>query len=131
MSAVTVSNEREVNPMQLSLEQLNALKQQHEEEIQELSAQLEQLHGAKARFVNALAAIDEVSKSKNGDSLLVPLNSSLYVPGKIVEPEKVIVELGTGYFCEKTAPAAKDLLNRKVIILFCCRIIALAFKSLF
>ena len=28
--------------------------------------------------------------------MLIPLNSSLYVAGKVTEPEKVIVELGTG-----------------------------------
>ncbi len=28
--------------------------------------------------------------------MLIPLNSSLYVAGKVAEPEKVIVELGTG-----------------------------------
>lgn len=28
---------------------------------------------------------------------------------------QVIVELGTGYFCEKEVPDAKDLIDRKVI----------------
>ena len=36
MSAISVSNEREIQPYQLSLEQLNSLKTQHEEEINEL-----------------------------------------------------------------------------------------------
>jgi prefoldin alpha subunit len=42
------------------------------------------------------------------------LNQSLYVPGKIIDPSKVIVELGTGYFCDKPVPDAKDLIDRKV-----------------
>jgi hypothetical protein len=49
MSASTVAatnpNDREVNPMHLSLEQLNNLKLQNEEELQELQRQLETLHG--------------------------------------------------------------------------------------
>jgi hypothetical protein len=48
MSAVnpmTISNEREIQPMDLSIEQLNNLKQQHEEEIKELQKQLDQLSG--------------------------------------------------------------------------------------
>ncbi len=40
MSALSVENEREIQPMQLSLEQLNQLKQQHEDEIAELNKQV-------------------------------------------------------------------------------------------
>lgn len=45
VSPVSVNNEREIQPMDLSIEQLNNLKQQHEEEIRELQRQLEQLSG--------------------------------------------------------------------------------------
>ena len=93
MSASTVANtnpnEREINPMHLSLEQLNNLKTQNEEELQELQRQLEALHNAKSRFMNARNTLDDISTSVLNDVLLVPLNSSLYVPGKIVDPEKV------------------------------------------
>lgn len=33
--------------------------------------------------------------------MLVPLTSSLYVPGKIVDCDKVMVDVGTGYYVEK------------------------------
>lgn len=33
--------------------------------------------------------------------VLIPLTSSLYVPGKIKDTENVIVDIGTGYFVEK------------------------------
>ncbi len=115
MSALTLSNEREIQPMQLSLDQLSGLKQQHEEELQELQKQLEALHGAKYRFINARTTIDEMAETKVGDKLMIPLSSSLYAPGTITNPSKVIVELGTGYFCEKSIPDAKDLIDRKVI----------------
>lgn len=75
--------------MHLSLEQLNNLKTQNEEELQELQRQLEALHNAKSRFANARNMLDDISTSANNDVLLVPLNSSLYVPGKICDPEKV------------------------------------------
>ena len=47
---------------------------------------------------------------------MIPLNSSLYVPGRIASPGQVLVELGTGYYCEKTIPAAKDLIDRKLAL---------------
>lgn len=33
--------------------------------------------------------------------ILIPLTSSLYVPGRLVDVENVIVDVGTGYFVEK------------------------------
>jgi prefoldin alpha subunit len=116
MSAVpfTISNEREINPVQLSLEQLSFIKTQHEDEIIELNKQLEALIGAKNRYLLAKNTVSDISSTALGTSLLVPLNSSLYVQGTISSQDKVIVELGTGYFCEKSIPDAKDLIDRKV-----------------
>lgn len=33
--------------------------------------------------------------------LLVPLTSSLYVPGKLADPENVLVDVGARYYVEK------------------------------
>ena len=32
---------------------------------------------------------------------MVPLTNSLYVPGKLCDPDHVIVDVGTGYFVRK------------------------------
>jgi prefoldin alpha subunit len=115
--SVSVSNEREVSAEDLSLDQLANLKQQHEDEIKELSSQLDQLFGAKNRYINARNVLDDMNKTEEDSTLLIPLTSSLYAPGKIQNPKKVIVELGTGYFIEKTIPEAKDLISRKFFLL--------------
>ena len=107
-------NDREVNIGSLPLEQLNGLKTQHENEIRDLQGQLETLHGAKNRFTIARRCIDEMKATEAGTELLVPLNGSLYVPGSIADSEKVIVELGTGYFAEKNMDDAKSLIDRKM-----------------
>lgn len=86
---VSVSNEREIQPMQLSIEQLNHLKTQHEEELQELQRQLESLHSAKTRFATAKATVQDISETPNGQKILIPLSSSLYVPGTISKSSKV------------------------------------------
>ena len=104
----------EIQPHQLSIEQLNGLRQQHEDEINELSRQLESLQQAKQRFITSRTTLDEISSSGSGDTVLVPLNNSLYVPGKISNPHKVMVELGTGYYCEKDINGAKELIDRKM-----------------
>merc|ERR1712100_313743 len=48
--------------------------------------------------------------------ILVPLTQSLYVPGVIVEAEKVLVDIGTGYYAEKTVPKAKEMIERKQLL---------------
>ena len=45
---------------------------------------------------------------------MVPLTQSMFVPGKMKQMGKVIVEIGTGYFVEKDIKSAKEFLSRKV-----------------
>lgn len=85
-------NEREIQPMQLSLEQLSGLKQQHEEELQELQRQMDSLSSARNRFIIARNTLEDVSATAEGNPLLVPLNASLYVPGFVKSPNKVYRE---------------------------------------
>ncbi len=40
-------------------------------------------------------------KFGTGNPILVPLTSSLYVPGKITDPENVVIDIGTGYYVKK------------------------------
>jgi prefoldin alpha subunit len=35
-----------------------------------------------------------------GKTILVPLTNSLYVPGKLSDPDHVIVDVGTGYYVQ-------------------------------
>jgi len=44
---------------------------------------------------------------------MIPLTESLYAPGKIVDPNKILVELGAGFFVEKSAEDALKVLERK------------------
>lgn len=55
-------------------------------------------------------------KSK-GKEIMVPLTSSLYVPGIMVENEKVMVEVGAGYFIEESSEKAKEYCDRKIKML--------------
>uniref|UniRef100_K7FFW4 Prefoldin subunit 5 n=2 Tax=Pelodiscus sinensis TaxID=13735 RepID=K7FFW4_PELSI len=49
-----------------------------------------------------------------GKELLVPLTSSMYVPGKLSDVGHVLVDVGTGYYVEKTADNARDFFKRKI-----------------
>nr|POE47684.1 prefoldin subunit 5 [Quercus suber] len=47
-------------------------------------------------------------------SLLVPLTSSLYVPGKLADTEHVLVDIGTGFYVEKTTIEAEKFYAAKI-----------------
>lgn len=61
----------------------------------------------------AKTAISAMSPSHDGKEILIPLTESLYVPGKVRDPSKVMVELGTGFYVEKNVKDAQAFLDRK------------------
>ena len=42
-----------------------------------------------------------MEEETEGKDMLVPLTSSMYVPGKLGSVDKVLLDVGTGYFVEK------------------------------
>ncbi|CAK1356338.1 unnamed protein product [Cercospora beticola] len=46
--------------------------------------------------------------------LLVPLTSSLYVPGTLADTEKVLVDVGTGFYVEKDVASAQKFYEGKI-----------------
>ena len=49
----------------------------------------------------------------SGREVMVPLTSSLYVPGVMEDSQDVLVEVGAGYFVEKTTQGATEYCDRK------------------
>lgn len=49
-----------------------------------------------------------------GTSILVPLTPSLYVPATLATTDAVLVDIGTGFFVEKSPAAAQEFYTRKV-----------------
>lgn len=98
----------------LTLEQLHQLQQSEETRLQTLSTHFATLRATAARFHASKTALVECSSSSNSNSILVPLTESLYVPGKIRDPSRVLVDLGTGFYADKSNKEAQALLDRKI-----------------
>jgi len=98
----------------MSLDELNQLKQQQENQLQALTSRYAQLRAAAARLSASDQAVLELGPSSEGKQVMVPLTSSLYVPGKIHEPNKLLVELGTGFYAEKSSKDCSAFLQRKL-----------------
>ncbi|KAL3480196.1 Prefoldin [Aspergillus californicus] len=109
-----------VNISSLSSQQLRALQTRLSSELEHLTSSHAKLRAAQSRFRDCVRSINEgvIGSEKKGtqgkDEILVPLTSSLYVKGRLVEREKVLVDVGTGYFVEKTTAKAIEFYEQKV-----------------
>ena len=107
--------ENTINLDTLSLEQLNQFKQQEDARLQNITIQYGNLRAGHSRFVAAKEALAQASKPEmENTEIFVPLTPSLYVPGKIKDSSKVMLDLGTGFYAEKSAKDALDFLERKI-----------------
>ncbi|CAA0821600.1 Probable prefoldin subunit 5 [Striga hermonthica] len=93
------------------------LKEQADLEVNLFQDSLNNIRTATARLELASAALHDLSLRPQGKKMLVPLTASLYVPGMLDESEKVLVDVGTGYFIEKNMTEGKDYCQRKISLL--------------
>lgn len=98
----------------LNLEQLTNLKNQLDQELQFFNESLQQLKIAQLKFNESGECVDKVTPEVKGKEVLVPLTSCMYVPGTIADAEKLLIDIGTGYYVERDVPGAKDYFTRKV-----------------
>lgn len=84
----------------LSVEQLKAVKEQTDLEVNLLQDSLNNIRTATTRLDLASAALHDLSLRPQGKKMLVPLTASLYVAGTLDDADKVLVDVGTGYFIE-------------------------------
>lgn len=98
----------------LSVQQLSSVQKQLKDEVTLLSNSFAKLRSAQAQFKNAIDAIKTGVQNPVSRDILVPLTSSMYVPGKLRDTERVVVDVGTGYYVEKKCADAIKFYEDKV-----------------
>nr|CAG4635240.1 EOG090X0NBB [Alona affinis] len=98
----------------LTLPQLAQLKQQLEQDLNLYQESLQTLKIAQTKFQESAECAEKLESTVDGSAVLVPLTGSMYVPGKISQPGKPLVDIGTGYFAENNVEQAKSYFKRKV-----------------
>ncbi|XP_011002261.1 PREDICTED: probable prefoldin subunit 5 isoform X1 [Populus euphratica] len=101
----------------MSIEQLKAVKEQVDLEFNLLQDSLNNIKTATGRLEVAATSLNDLSHRPQGKKMLVPLTASLYVPGTLDDADRVLVDIGTGYFVEKTMNEGKDYCERKIALL--------------
>lgn len=104
----TSSGTESIRLENLSLQQLSQVKKQLDDELEHLTTSFSQLRVAQQKFRECIRSIEAgVTPSIEKKPILVPLTTSLYVPGTLADPDHVIVDIGTGFYVEKTTKEAK------------------------
>ncbi|CAG8084912.1 unnamed protein product [Penicillium salamii] len=109
-----------VNLASLSVPQLRALQTRLTSELEHLTTSHTKLRAAQAKFRDCVRSITDgvTGNEKKGtdgrNEILVPLTSSLYVKGRLTDREKVLVDVGTGFYVEKTPAKATEFYDGKV-----------------
>lgn len=103
-----------INLVDLPLSQLQKVKAQLEEEISHFTASYTKLKQAQTTFRDCYHNLNEISETNQDKVMLIPLTSSLYIAGKLRDVTKVIIDVGTGYYVEKSVSSARTFYDAKV-----------------
>jgi len=95
-----------VNVADLDISQLADVKRQLDQELEHLTSSYAQLKQAQVKFNACAENVMQIAAPNPNNHILVPLTTSLYVPGNLSDPRHVIVDVGTGYFVKKTQAEA-------------------------
>lgn len=96
-----------MNISSLPVPQLRGLQSRLTSELEHLTSSHTKLRAAQTKFQDCVRSINEgvAGAASNGidgkNGILVPLTSSLYVKGTLADREKVLVDVGTGFYVEK------------------------------
>ncbi|GFR43907.1 hypothetical protein Agub_g5041 [Astrephomene gubernaculifera] len=101
----------------LAPQQLAELRANLNNEIQRLSEGAAALARAAGTFNTSKKSVEQLAASKTGQSIMMPLTSSLYVSGEVDDVEKVLVDIGTGYYVEMTTADAAKYYERRIKVL--------------
>ena len=90
------------------------LQEQLKHDLNMCAESIQKLQQAVGKYHTSGMACEALNEEEVGTPMLVPVTESLYVPGKVGATDKVLVDIGTGYFVEKTPKGAEEYCKKKV-----------------
>jgi len=114
MSAEASKKPQIIDLSKLDLQGLTALKNSLDQEVQFFNESLQQLKMAQMKYSESGECVDKITSEDEGAEMLVPLTSCMYVPGRAINVDKILINMGTGYYVEKDKEGAGKFFERKV-----------------
>lgn len=90
------------------------LSKAFEQEIETLTNSYQQLSTAVKKFNDSKIVLGYLKEKSQDKDIMVPLTSSLYIQGRMEESNKVLMEVGAGYFIESSTGKAQEYCDRKI-----------------
>ena len=104
---------REVPIEKLTIDQLNYVGQQIEKDIKHYSQYYSSLRAVNNKYLDNKEYI-KLLKDYKDKEILVPMTSSLYIPGKCADVKKLTIEIGANFFVETTIEKTEKFCDRKI-----------------
>nr|BAN20536.1 prefoldin subunit [Riptortus pedestris] len=114
MSAKDKPEMQQIDLNKLNLQQLTQLKKQFDQDLSVYQDSLQTLKMAQTKYSDSRESLEKITPSSAGTEIMVPLTGSMFVPGQIADAEKVLIDVGTGYYLQVSVDSAKDYFKRKV-----------------
>ena len=105
---------KDVDVTKVPPQQLLQLQRAYEAEIDALTSSNNQLTAAVRKFGDSSIVLGYLKEKAADKDIMVPLTSSLYVPGRMEDNQRVLVEVGASYYVEQSTEAAQKYCDRKI-----------------
>lgn len=103
-----------VDISEFDFEKLQRIRNDLETEVDRLKTAYGDLQMLKSKVSTSKECLKVFTESKKGQEVLVPLTPSMYVLGKHSNVERVTVDVGTGFFVEKTIKETDEYMDRRI-----------------
>ena len=104
---------KEVPLEKLTKDQLNYLGNEIKKEITNYSSYYSSYKIALNKYYDNKEYIKDLRNYENKE-ILIPMTSSLYIPGKCIDVKKLTIEIGGNFFVETTIDKADKFCDRKI-----------------
>ena len=83
------------------------------QQMQSLQRQLQLIEQQNIELIAAKQAIDDISKTKQGTEILVPVIAGIFVKGHLKDNKEFIVNVGSNTAVKKSAEESKKLIDEQ------------------
>lgn len=109
-----IEMELPIDLRELGVEQLLQLKNQIEQELDICQRSFAKLKLVETKLQESMESAEKMMTLGEGRKMWVPLTSSVYVEGELLEPDKLLVDIGGGYFVNINSEDAVEYFKRKL-----------------
>jgi prefoldin alpha subunit len=90
------------------------LIEQYKEQMSSLETQSSYIQAAIADYNKAKMTIEQLSKTKKGEEILLPIGGSTYIKAATIDSSQVLFDIGAGVVTEKSLDDAINNIDKRI-----------------